>query len=380
MKKLFLLSCLLLGSFLFPSSNVSAWMDVPTEEVTYDEVSFHANGNLFKVGEEITIQEAMEDSIYVVAAKVDLQAPPKGDVYIVATDFTVKNPLLEDLFIAASEVTIDSEVMGDIYVVAAKLTITKEAHIHGNVYSWVADTNIGGAVDGDVFARGQKFSLKGRIAGNADAKFQLYDISWDSVIEGNFHYSGKEYIEGLDKIVLGDWKQEDVSRLSLKQYEKFFMISFGVWDIVSEFLVALFVLFFFSSFAYKLAETIRKEPFQHFGIGILGMLGIGIGCFVLAFTLIGLSLAFLSGLFGLFLVLITESFLYVMLLSYWKASWRKKWGQRVLLLLLHVIIVKAFAFVPVFGPIIIIFAWLMVFGGLVKTVILSLKHERTLGH
>lgn len=377
MRKSLIISFVLLTILLIPVSSTSAWGDVPPEEVVYDQLSFNANGNLFKIGEEVIVQEEIRDSAYIVAAQVDLRTPPKDDVYIMASEFKASVPLSEDLFVVASKVTIDTEVMGDIYVAAGNLVITPNAHIHGNVYSWSLNTSIEGVIDGQVNARGTKFSLEGKVSGDIWAKFQFYSVIPGAEIERNFNYYGPDYFEGLSQ-VHGEVKHLGKVE-NTKYWEKVFIWSAGIWDVISEFIVALFILFFFSSFAYKLGEKIRKEPFQYLGIGVLGLLALGIGCLFLAFTIIGLSLGFVIGLFGLLMMMVTSSILYVGLLSYWKPVWRKKWGQRVLLLLVNVILVKALALVPIVGPIMIMIVWLVVFGGLVKTIVLFLKHSKTLG-
>lgn len=378
---------------------------------------FISDGATFKAGGDYIIDKAVDDNLYSTGGKVRVQAPIKGD-----------------LVIAGGQVKILDSVKGNLIITGGNIDV--EDYVGGNVLAAGGDVTFSGDIDGDLTLAGGKVAIEkgatiahdftitgGNLAlmGNVDGKFKSYAGKTDfygKVRDSFLVKAGEVTINGqvrgpavisAGKINLGDqadfhkdivyWSkagQMDFSEFkkagasarfeeelaSQESDMKWAYLGlapalYWIYYILSMGLVLIILVWLFNSYFEETANKIRQNFGQSLGYGVLYLIGVPIMTLVLLVTVIGLPVAFVTGiLYGLSLLL-ANAFLAVTLANIINKKYEMKWGIGLnwLVSLLVLIVLKAIGWIPVIGWLIIALAISLFFGGFLSTMLVKPENK-----
>ena len=159
--------------------------DVNTEyNILYDDLYIFEDS-------DYEMNQLVDGNAYImVDGNVKFSGAVKGNVYLLANgsvEFTEEAYIADSLYILATKVVKINGEIYDIYSCSEKLEVMEQAYIDRDLKAVADDMKLRGTIYRNAYLEG----------GNIDVK----DDSTKLLIGGNFNYSSKQEIEGIDEIV-----------------------------------------------------------------------------------------------------------------------------------------------------------------------------------
>lgn len=238
-------------------------------------------GDLVSAGYSIRIDEPVGQDVSAAGFLVQIFGDVGDDVRIAGNMITIAGKVADNVFAAGSEIILrdGSEVGGDFWAVGE--TVEINAPILGSVRVNAQKVIVNARISGDVRlnAADIEFQDSGFIAGSLEYWSPNENVSVGRV-GGDivYHKSSTPHIEAssFERKIQKMWSAE--SLLSL----------------ISMLVIGALVLYFFRNYFVSFSGVSKKSPFVSMGIGFLTLLSLPILTLILAITVIGLPLSFLS--------------------------------------------------------------------------------------
>ena len=249
----------------------------------------------------------------------------EGDLYVLfgedektATKYVMDKLVDGNVYIMGNEVEISGYIRGNVFVMATKLTITEDAYIGMTLFACAQEITMSGYAF-DVYAACGNFDMTntgvayrdlklltndahligavGRDVDMGASNIIVYDDEENSFFVGrNLNYSSEKEIENIDKITIyGEVKYEE----STEEEENTNVVLDFIFDAVQSiiFILVIYAAFLFLApkFVEKSREYMSTRALLAGAIGLAFTILIPIVAFILLFTVVGVSLAFLCG-------------------------------------------------------------------------------------
>ncbi len=277
--------------------------------------------------EEISIQEEVNDDLYVAGGRVEVVAPVNWDLVISGWELIIESDVKEDLIIAWWNITISWNVWDDVRV--AWWNIVIEGNVAWDLVVWGWDVRVKDWVviwgdlvvwawrltlDWDVMWKAKisvwEFILNWMISSDAEVNLEKFrNNSGSGVINWNVIYRGRDEMPSLESSI--KWEvvfEKNVIREDVKKSAIWFLTSYLIVKVLGLFLFASLIYLYFAKFFSNVSDNLRKETWKSFLYGFLVMVWTPVVIILLFITVVG----FPFGLLFLFAYIFMFVFLWLL--------------------------------------------------------------------
>jgi hypothetical protein len=270
----------------------------------------------FEVGEEIHLNEIVNDDFYAAGGILTLSSNVNGDLVAAGGKIAIESRISQDLTLAGGEVIMSGEVGDDARLAGGNVTIAttiKDDLLVGGGNITLTDS---GFVGGDLIIAGGNIVINGVI--NGSIRGGGGNIYINNVVRGDVELLGIENVKfGPNGKVLGDfrYKSPSISKhvtpktvqgevkytpsrppIDLKDvgttFKKIIAWIFGI-KILALLFVGLFFVWICRFYMTRSAETAFENPLKSLGLGLLVLIITPIAAIIALVTLIGCPLAYI---------------------------------------------------------------------------------------
>jgi len=248
---------------------------------------FSAQAISFDYGENLFLDQAIEDDFYGAGWTVDLAQTVSGDVVIaggtVRIDQDIQQDLIvfggqvqingnigDDLKIFGGEVELNGKVGDDVIGAGGNLTITEKAEVGGSINLAGFFTDFRGRANENFTFRGGTLLFSGEVAGLANLNAGVLQFSDTAKIGSDLNYTTGQEQAGLERYVGGKISYKAPQVVEPVKTNTFSNINF--WAIFSSILnlllVALLIYAVSPALLLKPAEMLTQSPARSFIFGM----------------------------------------------------------------------------------------------------------------
>jgi len=181
-------------------------------------VPMSASAAYFQSGDQVSLNQSINDDIYVAGGMVTVAAQVSGDAFIAGASINVTNNVSQDLFAAGSSVIITGDVGDDLRVAGSSVVISGTvaddlfaagslvqitSDVFGDAHTAGAATIINGTVHGDLLLGSGSAIINGHILGNVTAYADEISIGPNAQIDGVLTYYSESEMDFEGAIIGG---------------------------------------------------------------------------------------------------------------------------------------------------------------------------------
>lgn len=255
-------------------------------------------GNLYAVGESVTIDGTVGGDLIAAASTITVNGRIEGDIIAAAQDITVNGEVGGNIRVAGNTLTINGPVARNVNAFGANVYIGQDAAIGWDLYLAGANIEIRGNVNGGLEGAAGQALITGKIGQDVNLKLsgrtESLTIGSGAVIGGQLAYTAETparispaaAISGPTEHKLPPLKDNSLCQAWL--WGKLF-------SIFAALLVGLVLIFPGRKITSKILDKLESEPKKMFLPGLIILLVLPPAAIIIACTLIGLPLALIIG-------------------------------------------------------------------------------------
>lgn len=251
-----------------------------------------------------------------------------SDVYKFDQDVTIDSVIDGNAFAFGNNITITGEIGGDVFAFGNTVTVAENAYVHGSIfvfgnqftmngicydiYGGMANFTLGekAIVARDIRVAADKVFINGQIKRNAFVSTNDISLSESvtELISGNLEYSAPSESNFDHKLIGGDVKfTQEVSNTSTMAEKVLSFILSAISGLLYALAVVLLTIWLAPNFKNKVGSTLAKKAPLSLGIGLLAIVCIVVGAFILLFLTNGLAAGISFALVTIFILALTIS-------------------------------------------------------------------------
>lgn len=363
----------------------------------------------FKAGKEISIDQPIDDDLYLAGSEIYVNAPVNGDLVLAGGEIIVRDSVAQDLVVAGGDITINGAVGDDIRVAGADITLgvdvqddvivfagnlntTSTSTIRGDLIVFGGEVYLNGTLDGELKVFGGEITLNGLVNGNVSLRGGK--VTFEGAVKGSTTIAADEIEIGPRAKFSGDvayWQKDgemdfgtSLSGVTatlnpgLKPakevkwwYFGFAAAIFWLLYVVGAFLMILVLNALFGKY-FQLAVTYLREALvKSFGYGMLYILGAPVVIALMLIIVVGIPIG-LFLLFGyLFSIWFGTAIASLALTYYLHQFYFPQWNKVLIvwMALVAFVILKVISLIPILGTVFIVLLVASVYGGLMQLII-----------
>lgn len=366
----------------------------------------------FRSGDNLVIDEAVDQDLYIAGGTVTINAPIRGDLVVAGGTITVNDSVAQDVLVAGGNIALngvvaddircaggtirlDGEVHGDFVVTGGEIDIVKGATVAGNLLSSGGRVTLDGNVKGNVKNASGTFTLNGVVEHELEAKSGMIRINGEvqgqtmiaaETIElgagARFRKDVRYWNESgsLDfkNSLLGGTGTYDAG-LEMEHgkwhYLGFASVIMALWYLGTALVMIFLIQHLFSQTLRSAANSVKNDSLKSLGLGFLFLIGVPITVLVMFITLIGIPIAVLTFI-SYIAVILFATVIVALLISNWISNtyYESSWRNRKISVAAFGIFIflKLASLTPVVGPLVMLLLACMAFGG----ILLNIKWKR----
>ncbi len=251
-------------------------------------------------GQNVNLNSAMKDDVYLAGASVIVSGPIDGDLIVAGSNVVINSTIKGDLRAAAASLTINGKIEGNITVLAATVNIGQQAEIGKNAIILGGNVESYGKINKNLYSAAGNLLIDNEISGSVYATIDsegYITLLPTAVINGNLEYTAPKsadlqagsQIKGEVKFT--EAKIEPQKPVVPKEVFSIFSLTFWLIGLLGSIVVGLVVIFVFKDLAVKMKQALEKNIAINILKGFLYLIAIPIALLILAVTVIGLPLS-----------------------------------------------------------------------------------------
>lgn len=277
------------------------------------------------------VNGTIDGDLFVVGQVVTINGTVKGSIFIASQNLTINGVVENSIYLAGSTIRVNSKTAGSAFLAGESIYLEEEAVIGKDIYAGGSTVYLDGIVNGDFFSSSDSLSITGNISG---------DLNYRSQKEATI--SNKSKIAGET-----NWRKPQPRSAEQTMYIPLWVrITFSV---VSSLIVWFFISLIRPDFWMNIAEKIMINPLKALGTGAVVVLLTPIISFLLMITMIGAPLSMI-----LFSIYSMSLYISKIIVSLFIGQWirtKLNWNhiQLFWLFLLSLIILSVVGIIPIIG-------------------------------
>ncbi len=323
--------------------------------------------NYYALAKSISVYGEIEGDIFIMADTVLIDSENiKGDLFIIAKDITIQGRVEGNLRIFGDKLNIAGKIEKNTLFIGGLFNLLKEGKLNGNLTNFLSRSSLEGEVNGKVDGYLESLFIKGSINNDLDINFFKsinkdinLNIGPEAIITGTLKYKALEeaQIEEGAEINKTEYLKDSFSKQPL------FTID-NLWKFVIQFfalmIVGMILLHLFPNLFKDINRELFKHPFSNISKGLLLFILIPTVSLVLMFTIIGIPLAIIILLlYGIFIYLsklfIASSYFYLLKIKFFPEKRITDNNKLALGIFIYLIVSS----IPILGPVITIYFFLL---------------------
>ena len=370
-------------------------------------ISFVNVNAQIKSGDNVVIDQRMQDDVYVAGGKVNINAPISRDLIaaggtiivndsiamdalLVGGDIMVNGIVGDDIRCAGGTIHFSEDILGDLVVTGGKITIDDDVVISGDLIISGGEIILNGTVNGEIKSASGAFTLNGVAANNVDCRGGRIIIN--GRVNGNASLAADELRVGDDASfaqTVNYWTANGSAefRNSMKTgspvYDPSLKLDYGKWHLLgftsllmvtwylgTALLFIALIHYLFSNTFRNAANSIKNAALRSIGLGFLFLVAVPVAIVVLAVTVVGFPLAVLI-LFAYIIIVLLGTIITSLLVANWiNNNFQKSWTSIQIVFSAFGIFVflKLATLTPLVGPLIMLLMAVMGFGGILQNI------------
>ncbi|MEE8174221.1 MAG: polymer-forming cytoskeletal protein [Dehalococcoidia bacterium] len=266
-------------------------------------------------GITVTVDEDIDEDLYVWGAAVSIDSTVNGDVYAAGGSVTVKGIINGSVNVVGGTVNIrgqvthsvravgglvriDAMVSGDVIALSRDLKVADTAQIGGELYMVTTDAEIGGTIKEKLRGVASDLILFGKVEGDVDVNVETLILQPTAQIGGDLTYHSK----GEADIQSGSLVQGTIARERPAWVERQITglvsatstLRDKIMAFLMPFILGLVVLLIAFVRTTSMAEAVRRRPWPSLGWGALILVATPIAAMMVAITIVGIPLALMT--------------------------------------------------------------------------------------
>jgi len=337
---------------------------------TGDQVSVtndqNVAGNFYAVGNSVVISGESTEDLTMIGGKTRLNGTVAQDVLAVGVSVLIDGAVAGDVRVVGGDVTVSSAIAGDLVVVGGVVEVLSSGSVGGDVLLYAGTVTIDGDVAGDVLGQMEQLTINASVNGTVDVGVTNLALGDAAVIDGAVRYTSNNLVtQALNTTVGGDIIRNDP-------------VYIGDANRLQSLIVAFFIVLLSSFVWYFLSRSTLARLTQHTITNLPRSAITGVvALFVVPLSIAVLTLSYL----GAFVAAICL-FGYILLLLLAFAALPAVIGQLLMrlfnqphsalspvALVVGSVTCAGIILFPVAGMFVLFFAAVVVFGGLVESLI-----------
>jgi len=267
------------------SSPASAFKAIEAgDTVTIDEV---IDDDIYVAGDNIIIKGTVLGDVFAVGGLVEITGNVTGDVMVGAGDVIINGNVGDDVRVGAGTLTVNGVIGDDLLAGTGELVVSDDASIGGDVVIGSGQAVFRGDVGGNVSGGSGDMTLAGYVGGDVDMDVDKLNVLPSAHINGNLRYSSPNEATIPSGIVMEDI---DFTREEMRKEDRVKTSSLVWWIIsyLSLLIIGLISLSLFPDRTIAISQTIPVVPLRNLAVGLLIAVGAFVGSILLLITVIGI--------------------------------------------------------------------------------------------
>ncbi len=252
----------------------------------------------------ITNEEIINDDLYVLADTIVIDGDINGDIFALGRIIIINGQITGSIMAAGEIININGDIghairitgktiniigdiNGDTIVACNYLNINDTSKISGDLLFGAENINIDGLIEGYINGAGNEITINGKVKGNIDIKSDNLIISSTANIEGNLTYTSEEEAniqEGAKITGLTTYKAIDANKKQNK------VIKNKIISFLMAFITGMIIILIAPKRLTSIAKSIRMNPAESIGWGILTLFIIPIISIIAFITIVGIPI------------------------------------------------------------------------------------------
>lgn len=360
----------------------------------------------FRSGDNVVIEQPVNEDIYITGGTVTVSAPVHGDVIVaggtIILNDTISGDVLaaggkitingytgDDIRAAGGEININGTVQGDLVVSGGTLIMDRNSSVHGSALLGAGSAIINSTIDKslkcragsvqfagvagkDMDCRGNSLLMNGTVNGKSALSANHIEIGDRAAFYGDVTFwQNKPALDLKTAMKKGDAFYEPglAPERGKWQFLGFASVFFMLWYLATGFTFILLIQFLFGKTMKRAAEEASVHTVRSAGYGFLFLISVPFAAFILILTFIGLPLGILLMIaYGVVIILATV-ISSVILANWFNNRNNRSWGVWLISLIgfLIFVILKSITIIPVLGWLLMLFMACMAFGSIIAS-------------
>ncbi|MBD3164188.1 hypothetical protein GF323_03245 [Candidatus Woesearchaeota archaeon] len=265
------------------------------------------SGAKFEAGDTVSIEETVEENLYVAAGEVRVNSIVKGDLIVAGGQLEFNDIVTEDLTAAGGQVDVNNNVQGDARIAGGQITIDSAVN---DLVVMGGDIKIreGTVVNGDAAVTGGSINIKGSynrnlkvaagmidldavVAGNVELEAGSIRISRDTQINGNLTYTLDRELDIPEGQVKGSVKRLEPER---KAYNYASSIFFKFAAFIGLLFIGLVWIAIMPHFFENTEKALSQKYWKSTLWGLIFLVVVPAALILIMLTIVGIPIAVLG--------------------------------------------------------------------------------------
>lgn len=252
-------------------------------------------GDYFSVGKFIEISGTVQGDVYVFGGKIFIDGKVEGDVIAFGATIEILGEITGNVRLAGGDVKIYGRVGRNMTIMSANLQCFPFAEILGNAHALANTIDLGGKFSGNVNLMGSGARVGADIVGNLKAYVGELRLTSKASVRGKVIYSSSSVVEIDQGANISGKVEEKTSTFFRPGWKKTFVFSSRLVGLLMNFLfsfvLGLIVIKFFHAKLHRSLVVLKESPWKAFGVGLLMIISVPVGCILLFVTVLGIPFA-----------------------------------------------------------------------------------------
>ncbi len=276
-------------------SAVSALEIREGDEILIEE---YLNESLYAAGESITVDAAVNGDITAFGGTVTTNKKVKADLVAMGGTVSINSEVGDDIHACGGSININSAIGGDVMSLGGTININSDVkgdlrtiggtiNVNGKVIRDVlalgGSININGPVGGSLALTGGEVTINSVVLGDVTVEAGKVKLGKKALIKGDLKYRSKEIIFKEEQVEGSIIKEEP--RKQIKFPSKTVLMIFGALALL---LISIIVVAIFPKLSTALADNIKKDFWKMLLYGLLALIVTPIAAIIIAITIVGI--------------------------------------------------------------------------------------------
>lgn len=295
------------------------------------------------------------DNLLIVSGRAQIAGLVKGDLIILSGDVTISGQVDGDVIMAGGTLDIQDKGTINKNIRAASGEVHIDGLVKGNVQVFAGSLISNGIINGNVYADVGTFYLNGTIKGSSKVDARSIRLDQKASVQGDFKYTSSESIQKMPGAMIQGQQIILPSEETTPWYQDSYFWATQIANAISYWLLALLFISLFPKLTARYADTLGKNMFFNFLMGIVSIGALALASIFLAITVVGIPLSLL-------LVIITAismwlsplAIIFLLTKNVGKQNWlenNRPW-LTAFVLLISTLIITILGALPLLGPIV----------------------------